>query len=281
MKMITTPSNSWIKALQILNILGFLLMILLNFLANFLPLNGLNTGELSDKYPNLFVPAGLTFSIWGVIYLLLLVFTIYQASTLFSNKASRVNTIVSQVGIWYFVSSVANALWIVVWHYEFLPVSVVVMLFILLSLLLTNFGIVNINDVMTRKEKFLTKAPFGVYLGWICVATIANVTAWLTGVRWTGSGLEQDSWAVIMIVVGALIVLFAALRLRNGYLALAVVWGFAGIIIKRQNSEPVYQSVAFIAGAAAVVLFIIALVLIIKHNKTDNHARVKASSLYE
>lgn len=279
--MIATPANSWIKTLQILNILGFLLMILQNFLANFLPLNGLNTGELSDKYPNLFVPAGLTFSIWGVIYLLLLIFTIYQASTLFSSKASRVNTIVSQVGIWYFVSSVANALWIVVWHYEFLPVSVVVMLFILLSLLLTNFGIVNINDVMTRKEKFLTKAPFGVYFGWICVATIANVTAWLTGVRWTGSGLEQDSWAVIMIVAGTLIVLFAALRLRNGYLALAVVWAFAGIIIKRQNSEPVYQSVAFIAGAAAVILFIIALVLIFKQNKTDNHARVKASSLYE
>lgn len=279
--MIDTPSTPWIKTLQVLNILGFLLMILLNFLANFLPLNGQNTGELSDKYPNLFVPAGLTFSIWGVIYLLLLVFTVYQASTLFNGRAGRVNTIVSQVGIWYFVSSVANALWIVVWHYEFLPVSVAVMMFILFSLLLTNFGIVNINDAMTRKEKFLTKAPFGLYFGWICVATIANVTAWLTGVRWTGSGLEQDSWAVIMIVVGALIVLFAALRLRNGYLAFAVVWAFVGIVIKRQNSEPVYQSVAFIAGAAAVVLFIVALVLIIKQNKKDYHSKVEASPLYE
>lgn len=279
--MIDTPSSSWIKTLQVLTILGYLLMILLNFLAISLPLNGQTTGELSDKYQNLFVPAGLTFSIWGVIYLLLLIFTIYQASTLFSGKASRINTIVSQVGIWYFVSSVANALWIVVWHYEFLPISVAVMVLILLSLLLTNFGIVNINEQMTRKEKFLTKAPFGVYLGWICVATIANVTAWLTGVRWTGSGLEQDSWAVIMIVVGALIVLFTALRLRNGYIALAVVWAFAGIVIKRQNSEPVYQSVAFIAGAAAVVLFFVALVLIIKQNKTDNHSRVEASSLYE
>lgn len=279
--MIATLSTSWVKTLQVLNIIGFLLMILLNFLANFLPLNGLNTGELSDKYPNLFVPAGLTFSIWGVIYLLLLIFTIYQASTLFNDKPSRVNTIVSQVGIWYFVSSVANALWIVTWHYEFLPVSVAVMSLILLSLLLTNFGIVNINDSMTRKEKFLTKAPFGIYLGWICVATIANVTAWLTGVRWNGGGLEQDSWAAIMIVVGALIVLFAALRLRNGYLALAVVWAFTGIVIKRQNSEPVYQSIAFIAGAAAVVLFIVALVLLIKQNKTANHSRVEASSLYE
>lgn len=279
--MIANPSTTWVKTLQVLNILGYLFMVCMNFLANFLPINGLNTGELSDKYPNLFVPAGLTFSIWGVIYLLLLVFTIYQASTLFSSKVSRVNTIVSQVGIWYFISSVANALWIVVWHYEFLPVSVAVMVFILLSLLLTNFGIININDVMTRKEKFLTKAPFGVYLGWICVATIANVTAWLTGVRWTGGGLEQDSWAVIMIVVSALIVLFAALRLRNGYLALAVVWAFIGIVIKRQNSEPLYQSVAFVAGVAAVVLFIVALVLLVKQNKTDNLARVQASSLYE
>lgn len=279
--MVATPANSWVKVLQVLNILGFLLMILLNFLANFLPINGMNTGELSDKYPNLFVPAGLTFSIWGVIYLLLLIFTIYQASTLFSSKDSRVNTIVSQVGIWYFISSVSNALWIIMWHYELLPVSIVVMLFILLSLLLTNFGIVNINDVMTRKEKFLTKAPFGVYLGWICVATIANITAWLTGLHWNGGGLEQDSWAVIMIVIGAIIVLFAALRLRNGYLALAVVWAFAGIVIKRQSSEPVYQSIAFIAGAAAVVLFIVALVLIVKQNKTGNHARVEASSLYE
>ncbi len=279
--MIATPSSSWIKTLQVLNILGFLVMLLLNFLANFLPINGMDTGELSNNYPNLFVPAGLTFSIWGVIYLLLLIFTIYQASTLFNGKPSRVNTLVSQVGIWYFVSSVANALWIVVWHYEFLPVSVAVMLFILLSLLLTNFGIVNINEQMTRKEKFLTKAPFGVYLGWICVATIANVTAWLTGVRWTGSGLEQDSWAVIMILVGALIVLFTALRLRNGYLALAVVWAFAGIVIKRQSVEPTYQSIAFIAGAAAVVLFIVALVLIVKQNKTDNYSRAEVSSLYE
>ena len=279
--MIATASNSWIKTLQVLNILGFLLMLLLNFLANFLPINGMDTGELSNNYPNLFVPAGLTFSIWGVIYLLLLIFTIYQASTLFSGKASRINTIVSQVGIWYFVSSVANALWIVTWHYEFLPVSVAVMSLILLSLLRINFSFGNINDSMTRMEKFLTKAPFGVYLGWICVATIANVTAWLTGVGWTGSGLEQDSWAVIMIVIGALIVLFAALRLRNGYLALAVVWAFAGIIIKRQNSEPFYQSIAFIAGAAAVVLFIVALVLVIKQNKEDGHSRVEASSLYE
>ncbi len=279
--MVATASNSWIKTLQILNIIGFMLMILLNFLANFLPLNGQTTGQLSDKYPNLFVPADVTFSIWGVIYILLLVFTIYQAQTLFTNKPSRVNTIVLQVGVWYFVSSVMNAFWIVMWHYEFLPVSIVTMLFILFSLLLTNFGIANVNDAMTRKEKFLTKAPFGVYLGWICVATIANVTAWLTGVRWEGGGLEQDTWAVIMIAIGTLITIFAALRLHNGYLTLAVVWAFTGIVIKRLEAEPVYNSIAFLAGAAAVVLFVVALFLIIKQNKSIKQPRVKATSLYE
>ncbi|WP_373513062.1 hypothetical protein [Persicitalea sp.] len=274
-------SDSRLKTFQVLNILGYLLMVTMNFLANYLPINGLTTGELSDKYPNLFVPAGITFSIWGVIYLLLLLFTVYQASTLFSGKPSRINTIVSQIGIWYFVSSLMNSMWIVAWHYEFLPASLAIMTFILLSLLLTNFGIANVNDVMTRKEKFLTKAPFGVYLGWICVASIANVTTWLTGVRWTGGGLEQDSWAVIMVVVGALIVLFASFRLKNGYVALAVVWAFFGIIIKRLDVEPVYQSIAFVAGAAALVLFILALVLIVRQNKTGNLTKVEATSLYE
>lgn len=274
-------SDSRLKTLQVLNILGYLLMVTMNFLANYLPINGLTTGELSDKYPNLFVPAGITFSIWGVIYLLLLLFTVYQASTLFSGKPSRINTIVSQIGIWYFVSSLMNSMWIVAWHYEFLPASLAIMTFILLSLLLTNFGIANVNDVMTRKEKFLTKAPFGVYLGWICVASIANVTTWLTGVRWTGGGLEQDSWAVIMVVVGALIVLFSSFRLKNGYVALAVVWAFFGIIIKRLDVEPVYQSIAFVAGAAALVLFILALVLIVRQNKTGNLTKVEATSLYE
>ncbi|GHB81589.1 hypothetical protein [Persicitalea jodogahamensis] len=279
--MITTTSTPWIKTLQILNIAGYLLMILMNFLANFLPINGQTTGELSDKYPNLFVPAGVTFSIWGIIYLLLLVFTVYQAQTLFSGKPSRINTIVSQVGIWYFVSSLMNSLWIVLWHYEFLPVSVVTMLFILLSLLLTNFGIVNVNNLMTRKEKFLTKAPFGVYLGWICVATIANVTAWLTGVRWFGGGLEQDSWAVIMLVIGLLIALFAAIRLQNGYLTLAVAWAFAGIVLKRLEVEPFYYSIAFIAGAGAGIALIVAFVLIIKQNKPDQYSRIEATPLYE
>ncbi len=210
--LVPTPSSGSIKTLQVLNIIGYLLMVGMNYLAVSLPLNGKTTGELSDKYANLFVPAGATFSIWGVIYLLLLIFTVYQASTLFNSKPSRVNSIVSQIGVWYFVSSFCNVAWIFAWHYEVLPLSVVIMLGILLSLLFVNAAIRSISVHLTKKEAFFTKAPFGVYLGWICVATIANVTAFLTALGWNG-GLEQDTWTVIMVIVGGLIVLFAATSL--------------------------------------------------------------------
>ncbi len=274
------PSTGSIKTLQVLNIIGYILMVVMNYLAVALPLNGNTTGELSDKYANLFVPSGATFSIWGVIYLLLLVYTIYQASTLFSSKPSLVNRIVSQVGIWYFVSSLCNSAWIVAWHYEVLPLSVVIMLGILLSLLFVNLSIRNISKDLPRKETFLTKAPFGVYLGWICVAAIANLTAWLTALQWS-SGLEQDTWTVIMIVIGGLIVLFAALRLRNGYIAAAVVWAFAGIITKRLDSTPLYYSIAFVAGALAVTLFIYAVLAIVRDFNKVVAAVPAPTDLYE
>lgn len=275
----TTPPSATVKTLQILNLIGFLIMVGMNFLANYLPINGRTTGELSDKYANLFVPTGLTFSIWGVIYLALLGFTLYQVGNLFSTKASRANTITGQIGIWYFVSSLLNAIWIIVWHYELVPVSVAVMLLLLVSLLILNFGITNIAHPMTGTERFLTKAPFGLYLGWICVATIANVTAWLTGIRWQG-GFEQDTWAVIMICAGTAIALFAAVRMRNGYLSLAVVWAFAGIVLKRLETEPLFYSIVFVAAVGAFILLIYSAIGIAQDFKKEETLHPEPSRLY-
>lgn len=279
-KLTPTPPSSSVKTLQVLNVIGYIIMLTLNFLAVSLPLNGKSTGELSDKYPNLFVPAGATFSIWGIIYLLLLIFTVFQASTLFSEKSSRVNTIVQKIGIWYFVSSLLNASWIMVWHYELVPISVAVMLVMLLSLIIVNFAIYNGSAHLTPWERFVTKAPFGVYLGWICVATIANVTSWLTGIGWQG-GFEQDTWAVIMIAVGGIITFIAASRLQNAYLALAVVWAFGGIIAKRLDQVPLYYSIVFVAGAAALLLLIYALIVLVRDFKNRPTTYVEPSNLYQ
>ena len=268
------------KIWQVLNVFGFLIMLSLNFLANYLPLNGKTTGELSDKYPNLFVPSGPTFAIWGLIYFLLLIFTIYQASTLFSRKASRVNTIVNRIGPWFFVSSLLNATWVVTWHYELVPVSVAVMLVLLFSLILLNFAVFNGLADVTRRERFVAKAPFGVYLGWICVATIANVTAWLSGIGWQG-GFESDTWAFIMIVVGGIIAYGAAGGLQNGYLAWAVVWAFVGIISKRLGEEPMYYSIVFVAACASLFLFIQGLVMIIRDFQSQRVNHPQPTTLYQ
>lgn len=263
---LATPTTST-RLLQVLNIIGFTLMVFMNFLAVYLPLNGKTTGELSVKYENLFVPAGATFSIWGIIYFLLLAFTIFQASSLFSSRPNKPTTVVTQLSIWYFASSLLNSFWIVAWHYELIPVSVAIMLLLLTVLIFANFGIVNIYRQLSGGLGLLAKASFGIYLGWICVATIANITAWLTAIGWS-AGLEEDTWTVIMVVVGGLIALFAAIKLNNVFVSVALIWAFSGIILKRVNSEPVYYLIITTAVIAAMAHFINVLAGIYRMNRT-------------
>jgi len=225
------------------NILLFIVMIVMNYLANSLPLNNKTTGQLSDSFPNLFVPAGVTFSIWGIIYLLLLAFCIVQFTA--SNQA-----VVSQIGWLFGLSCLFNALWIVTWHYSKLPLSLMVMVGLLVSLIFINIAI--------REMPFgLVKAAFGVYLGWICIATIANVTTLLVHYNWNGLGISEETWTIVMIAIGTLIVAAALWRLSNPFIGLSVVWAFAGIMIKRQDD---YRTIFIAAG---IGLAIVAIILIL------------------
>ena len=174
-------------------------MVVMNYLANALPLNGKTTGQLSDAYPNLFTPAGVTFSIWGFIYILLLIFCVIQFTTSYQAAISRIG--------WLFgFTCVFNALWIVAWHYERLPLSLILMLGLLVSLIWINVFIRGLPDAFI-------KAGFGVYLGWICIATIANVSALLVNYGWGGFGISEQTWTIIMILVGAVIVSLTIWRL--------------------------------------------------------------------
>ncbi len=218
----------------------FVVMVFMNYLANALPINGKTTGQLSGQYPNLFVPAGITFSIWGVIYLILLVFIILQFRE--SNRE-----VVQHIG-WIFALSCAfNGLWIVAWHYESLPASLLLMLGLLAALIIINYRLQPLSIG-------ITKAAFGIYLGWICIATIANVTALLVYIGWGGWGLNPLTWTIILITIGVIITSLTLVRLNNPYIGLAVAWAFLGIVLKRQAD---YQSivVAAIIGIAVVGLF--------------------------
>jgi hypothetical protein len=223
--------------IKYINVVLFAGMLVMNYLANALPLNNKTTGELSDSFPNLFVPAGLTFSIWGVIYILLLLYVIFQF------KDSNALT-VSKISLAFGITCLLNALWIVFWHYGKLPLSLLVMAGLLASLIYINIAI--------RDLPFgIIKASFGIYLGWICIATIANVTAVLVTSGWNGFNISQEVWTIIMIAVGTLLVALAIYRLTNPFLGLAVVWAFLGIAIKRQDD---YKTILITAVIAMVVI---------------------------
>ena len=229
---------------KIFNIFAFAVMIVLNYLANALPLNGKTTGELSAEYPNLFVPAGLTFSIWGIIYLMLFIFIVVQFRE--SNKL-----LVQQIGWLFAISCILNSLWIVAWHYQWLSVSLIIMLGLLVSLVVINIS-------LKGQPIGLTKASFGIYLGWICIATIANVTALLVSFEWGGWGMSEQFWAIAMILIGALIAFVTTLRMNNPFVAIAVLWAFLGIILKQKGSFPIIVTVAAVAMAIVAVSSVLA-----------------------
>jgi tryptophan-rich sensory protein len=223
--------------IRYVNLVFFAGMIVMNYLANALPLNGRTTGELSNAYPNLFTPAGVTFSIWGVIYLLLAGYCVVQLT-------GGGRPVAEGLGWLFAVSCLLNALWIVAWHYEKVPLSLVIMAGLLVVLILINLK-------LKDRPLGLTKAAFGVYLGWICIATIANVTTLLVRTKWNGFGISQEVWAIVMIAVGAVIVSAAIVKLANPFLGLAVVWAFAGIILKRSQDH-----LSIVVAAAAGILIV-------------------------
>jgi hypothetical protein len=235
--------------IRFLNLFFFAGMIVMNWLANALPLNNKTTGEISDSIPNLFAPAGITFAIWGIIYLLLLVYCIIQFSQ--ANHAISL-----QIGWAFGISCILNALWIIFWHYGRLPLSLLAMTGILAALIYINMQIPDL--------KFgIIKASFGIYLGWICIASIANVTALLVHYSWQGWGLSEEAWTIIMISAGALITALTLYSVKNPFIGLSVIWAFAGIILKRHYD---YRSIVITCAIGILIMALMTLYGFIKRN---------------
>ena len=241
-------------SLSILNLLGFLATVIVNGMANALPINNRTTGELSALYPNLFVPAGLTFSIWGLIYALLSIFVIYQLIPSVRRDAQR-TAFIQRIGPLFFISCLANIGWIFAWHYENVSLSLLLML-ILLGCLIAIYLRLNIGKTEAIKtEKYLVHLPFSVYLGWITIATIANVTALLVDISWNMFGLGEQFWAVAVIIVGIAVALSVVLTRKDIYYCLVVDWALLGILLKRLSVATVPdQSVVAVAIAGLVLV---------------------------
>jgi tryptophan-rich sensory protein len=224
--------------LKILSALLFVVMIYVNYLANALPINGLSTGAVSNAYPNLFAPAGLTFSIWGIIYLLLAI-----VSVMFFFESNK--EILLKISWFFIISSALNSMWIFAWHYEKFGLSVIIMLLLLISLII-------INQRLSSYPNSIFKAAFGIYLGWICIATIANITVWLVSINWSGFGISQEIWTSILIAIGLGITISAVYKFNNPFVAASVIWAFIGIAIKQHGNS----NVVFISAILGAVVFL-------------------------
>ena len=236
---------------QIVTILVTLFTITVNVLANALPLNGQDTGEISDRFDIYFVPAGYVFSIWGLIYLGLIAFTVYQAL-----PAQKDNPLLKKIYPAYWIGSLANITWLFLWHYNIFSLTLVAMLTILASLLYIYVHIAKVGSDLDRNQKWLVKLPFSIYLGWISVATIANVTQVLFYFGWGGWGISAAVWAVIMLAIGTVLGLLMLWRENDLPYVFVLVWAFIGIS-NSQADTALVANTALLASAILVLLVIV------------------------
>jgi len=238
-----------INTRQVITIFVTLLTIVLNVLANALPFNGQNTGEISDRFAILFVPAGYVFSIWLFIYVALIAFTVFQAL-----PAQAENKLLDRIAPAYWIANLANNVWLFFWHWNLFPLTLLAMGVILVCLVYLYLQFAKNGQPLTKSEKWYVKLPFSIYLGWISVATIANVTQVLYFIGWDGFGLSTIIWAVIMLIVASAVGLLMLLREQDIAYALVLVWAFAGIALKQAETAMVASTAWFASGLLLLVV---------------------------
>ena len=236
---------------RIVTIVITIAVIVVNGLASALPLNGQTTGEISDRFDIYFVPAGYVFSIWGLIYLGLIAYTVYQAL-----PSQRANPRLRRIAPLYALSGLANIVWILLWHYEQFVWTIVAMVVLLLSLIAVYLRLGTGRTRVSPAEAWLVRLPFSIYLGWITVATIANATQLLDYLNWNGWGIAPEVWAVIMLIAATLITVAVSLSRGDVAYVLVIVWAAAGIALKHGDTLLVAISAWVAAGVVLLSLLI-------------------------
>lgn len=248
-----------VLSLSILNLAGFLGIVVANALAIALSLNSRTAGELFDLYPNifypsLFTPAGLTAAFWRLIYIVFLaIFVVYPLIPSVRKDAQRVHFI-QRMGLLFFISCLVNIGWTFAWHYEIVPLSLVLML-ILLGCLIAIYLRLNIGkSEATKAEKYAGHRAFSFYLGWITIATIANVTALLVDINWNAWGLSEQFWAVAVSIVGIVIALSVLFTRKDTYYPFVVMWALLGRMAERTPVTTVPDHIVLVVAFVGMVL---------------------------
>ncbi len=256
-----------VKALAIFNALSLIAHLVFVYLVSKKMLNSKDVGEVSAAYESLFTPAGISFSIWGIIYITLGILCLYHIVIAYKHDRQHpANTELMQMNGLFILVNLCSAGWLVAWTREMLLVSLALIFLQLLCLVLIHRRLGIYDPLKPAELKTATHFPLSVYLGWISIATIANTASYLTAIGWDedGFGLSPVQWTIIMISVAALLSLLMIFRYRNIYFALTIAWGLYGLVVKRQatgsDSETPILLCAWIAIGIIVLLSIIQVV---------------------
>ncbi|MCZ8537011.1 tryptophan-rich sensory protein [Paenisporosarcina quisquiliarum] len=236
-------------ALMVIALIG---VIAINALANILPLNNQTTGEISNRLPVLFTPAGYVFSIWSVIYVLLIIWLVGMWK-----KSKEIDASYIKQSNLFIISCILNIAWIFLWHYEYFLLTVVVMIAFLVTLILL-YSTYPVSD-----NRLTGRLPISIYLGWISVATIANISYVLTVYQWNGWGLSDPLWAVIMMTIGTALALHIRFHHFDIAYVLVFIWAFIGIAVRNGFEELLVSTAALFLSA-----FMLAGILFIKKRPT-------------
>lgn len=244
------------KVFPIVNGVALVSTIVMNYLSNTGVFNGNTMKTVSDAYFNYFTPAGYAFSIWGLIYIGLISFVFYTGRTLFN--AEKEEPLLSKIGWWFAISCLANSLWVVTWLYQYTAISVLLMLLILISLLkiMLNTGM-NLKQ-QNFKTRFFIFFPFSMYLGWISVALIANVAAWLTKSAWSGWGISEEYWTVIVLVIAGIINVIVLWKRKLRAFVAVGIWALLAIAVSNlsYNGPKTILYTCYLVASVLFVLFL-------------------------
>jgi hypothetical protein len=257
------PKSS--QLLRWVNVIAFIVTVLVNGLASTGVLNGKSTGEISDKYATLVTPTGYVFAIWSVIYVLLAIFVVFQALPSQKDKAFQ-----REVGVLFVLSSVFNCVWIFLWQYEYITSSVPLMFALLATLIAIYLRLSIGKSDAPLKEKLAVHLPFSVYLGWITIASIADVAAALVSASWDGFGLDDATWAILVIVVALIITLLVVVTRKDIAYVLVIIWAAVGIAVKQSANQSVFTTAEISAIVVAIALALSILFSLSKRQKAPH-----------
>ncbi len=254
------------KILPIANGVALILTIAVNYISSTGLLNGSTMKTFSDKYFNYFTPAGYAFSIWGVIYLALLGFVVYTGRNFFNDNANKLQ--LENIGWWFVLSCFANSIWVVAWLNDYTGTSVIVMAVLLFSLIKIMINTRMELDAHPLKEYLFVFWPFAIYSGWVTVAFIANISAFLTKINWSGWGIADASWAIIMICIAGLVnVLMIYGRNLREY-GLVGIWALVAISISNKSLHG-YSPIVYSCYIVTAIIFVFIVVSSLKTGKRD------------